>query len=466
MLRTSVVLSIVALVGCATAARDTVAPAGRPADATGIDSIAVAFLSEGTAAGFSIGVLRENSVVFAEGYGTADLENAVPAGPETVYRIGSLTKTMTAVAILQLAERGLLRLDDTVGRFLPDYPAPGRNVTIHQLLSMTSGIPNYTMDPRLDYFREQLAHDSVVALFSGRPLQFTPGERYDYSNSNFYLLGLIIETLSGQSYAEYVQQNVVAPLGFEDTRYCPNRPIIPRRAEGYLLSEGELANARPISVAWAYAAGGYCSTASDYMRWFGALGAGALIERAWFDRMASKTRLSSGIESGYGYGVAVDELGGHRQLSHSGNLDGFQASVSYFPDESLTVVVLVNTEDAGASDLKERIARHLLGVRRLTLDDVADRPINTADRLRYAGAYELETMPVRITVTDTGGTLHVSVAGQSPMRMLYQGDHQFVLAEDPETSLQFTLEDGLATRVVVRTAAGNIMPAQRVEQLR
>jgi len=369
---------------------------------------------------------------------------------------------MTALAVLQLAERGLVDLDDPIGQYFADYPPPGSGVSIRHLLSMTSGIPNYTTDPRLDYFREQLPHDSVVALFRDKPLLFSPGERYDYSNSNFYLLGLLIENLSGKRFEQYVHENIVEPLGLTATRYCPNRPIIPNRAKGYRASDGELVNARPISVAWAYAAGGYCSTASDQVRWIRALGEGGLIGSASLERMTAKTRLNSGIESGYGYGIAVDEMGGHKQLSHSGNLDGFQASISFFPADSLALVVLSNTESAGASDLKEQIARYMLGIRSLTLADVADLPLTAAERRAYIGIYALDTMPVRFTVSEADGKLQLSMGGQTPMNLVYQGDHRFVLANDLEASLEFSVEEGLATRVVVRSSTGNLLPGRRI----
>src|SRR5688572_8973342 len=205
-----------------------------------IDSVATAAVAEQRTAGVSVAVVKNGRTVLAKGYGFADLENDVPATPETVYRIGSVTKQFTAAGIMRLMEQGKLSLDDTLQKFLPDFPTQGNRVTVRHLLNHTSGIRSYTsLGPKWQrVMRLDLAPDSMVALFANEPFDFKPGDAYRYNNSGYFLLGVIIEKLSGKPYGQYLQDEFFTPLGLKSTVYCDQAPIIKRRAQGYTPRPG------------------------------------------------------------------------------------------------------------------------------------------------------------------------------------------------------------------------------------
>ena len=219
-------------------------------------------------ASYAVAVVKDGRLVLARGYGYADLENSVPASAETIYRLGSITKQFTSLAIMQLAEAGKLSVDDELTKFLPDYPVQGHKVTIHQLLNHTSGIKSYTSLP--NFFRtarQDLSHGDMLALFKDLPFDFEPGIKMQYNNSGYYLLGLVIEKASGQSYAEYLTEHIFRPLGMHATRYGDTRPLIPHRAQGYKRSLGELVNDDPISMTAPFAAGALVSNVLDLVKW-------------------------------------------------------------------------------------------------------------------------------------------------------------------------------------------------------
>src|SRR5690349_14259928 len=194
-----------------------------------VDSVANAAVAEHRTAGVSVAVVRNGRTVLAKGYGYADLENDVPATPETVYRIGSVTKQFTAAAIMRLMEQGKLSLDDTIQKFLPNFPTQGNRVTVRHLLNHTSGIKSYTsLGPKwARVMRIDLATDSLVALFANEPFDFKPGDAWRYDNSGYFLLGMIIEKISGKTYGQYLRDEFFTPLGLKGTIYCDQAPLRP-----------------------------------------------------------------------------------------------------------------------------------------------------------------------------------------------------------------------------------------------
>ncbi|TVP53823.1 MAG: class A beta-lactamase-related serine hydrolase, partial [Gemmatimonadales bacterium] len=207
-------------------------PPGAP---QALDSLGQATVDSGRSVGLGLGVFHAGEPVFSEGFGWADLEHRVPVTDSTVFRIGSVTKQFTAAAILRLAEEGALSLDDELTRFLPDYPTGDHPITVRHLLNHTSGIPNYTAlgAAWLSGITLDRSHDEMLALFQDEPLDFEPGQRFAYSNSGYYLLGMVIEEVTGRPYDEFMEEDIFEPLGLRDTSYCWERPIVARRARGY-----------------------------------------------------------------------------------------------------------------------------------------------------------------------------------------------------------------------------------------
>ncbi|MGH7720140.1 MAG: serine hydrolase domain-containing protein [Gemmatimonadaceae bacterium] len=356
------------LVGLATlaAARTSSAQVPSPqALRAAIDSIAEAEIKTGTVAGISIAVMRGDEVIVAKGYGMADVENQVPATENTVYRIGSITKQFTAAAIMQLAEQGKLSLDDELTKYFRDYPTQGRRVTVRHLLNHTSGIRSYTaLGPR--WFATtplEVPADSIVALFSREPFDFAPGERFLYNNSGYFLLGLIVEKASGQSYPAYLEEHFFKPLGLSATHYCNERPIIRHRAEGYSVVAGQLANDAPMSMTHPYSAGALCASVLDLLAWQKALTGGKVVSAASYREMTTPRPLPGGAAMSYGYGLGVGDLQGHRKVGHGGGINGFVSQLALYPADSLAIAVLVNTEGQTAGRLERHIAHLALGIR-------------------------------------------------------------------------------------------------------
>lgn len=411
-----------------------------------VDSLAAATLAEGLVAGLSVAVRRDGEILLARGYGYADLENSVPATVETIYGIGSVTKQFTAAAILQLAERGVLSLDDSVHRFLPDYEPTGRSVTIRQLLSHTSGIPSY---PSEETPARELAVDltdrELRERFESLPLDFTSGEGFRYSNSAYLLLGMVVSEASGVSYADYIQEYLFAPLGLSRSSYCDTRRITPRRARGYWIENGELVNAPYLSMTHAGAAGAICSTILDLLSWSAALRAGRVISAARYEEMVTPAVLADGRELPYGLGLRIEaRMEGIPNISHGGGIHGYQTQLDYFPGSDLEVVVISNTNGLHVRRFADFVARWSLGIPAPVIADES----RSADELRtYSGVYLVRDREWRVAVSK--GFLYLHVAGQDRTRLKAQPDGSFVPANNEYTRITFLVAEDSATSLRV-----------------
>ncbi len=410
-----------------------------------LDSIAAAPVKDGRVAGMSVAVIRGSDTLLHKGYGLADLENDVPATPQTVFRIGSITKQFTSSAVMRLAEQGQIGLDDDITKYLPGYPEHGRHILVRHLLNHTSGIPSYTdIGPSFGRIaRLDLPHDSLIATVDGDSLMFEPGSHFYYNNTGYFLLGMILEKVTGRKYGDYLRSALFAPLGLTHTVYCSTAPLIPHRAQGYTRAQSAFTNADYISMELPFAAGSLCSTVDDLVKWTRALHAGRVVSAASFRDMTTPVKLPSGRPMSYGYGLEIGSLGGHREISHGGGINGFISQLAEFPDDSLTVVVLANTAPAPSSEVATALAAAVLGVAvpgRPVPKDVATTP---EDRARYVGEYAL-TMPdgrrERTRVYEEAGKLMIESGGQKPAALSYQGDGVFVAGAGMRVA--FDVRDG------------------------
>lgn len=357
-------LALTAALGACTVAVEREAPSA-PADdpVARIDAWAREAVESGQVAGLSVAVRRDPEIVLARGYGHADLENEVPASEHTVYRIGSVTKQFTAAVVMQLVAEGRVDLDADIRDYV-DFPTQGQTVTVRQLLDHTSGIPSYTGlgEPFWSRSRLDLSHDQLLGMVRDLPFDFAPGTQWRYNNSGYYLLGVLVENVTGASYEEALQSRLLGPLGLESTTYCDERKLIANRAEGYELADGELVNDTPLSMRVPFAAGALCSTVLDLLAWQRALDSGQVVTPEAYERMVTPGTLADGAPLSYGFGLGVDELEGHRRIQHGGGINGFASMLALYPDDGLRIVVLVNTPGRAAGMLAERIARLLLGL--------------------------------------------------------------------------------------------------------
>ncbi|HWE45905.1 MAG TPA: serine hydrolase domain-containing protein [Caulobacteraceae bacterium] len=329
-------------------------PASRGSDyAARANALLIRHLAAGDFSGVVI-VAVHGRPLLRRAYGSANREWNAPVTPDTVFRIGSTTKQFTAAAIMQLVEAGKVRLDDPIGAYVQNTPPSWAGITLRHLLTHTSGIPDYTQANGFIRITAplNLKPDQIVDLVRNQPLDFAPGSKFQYDNTGYVLLGMVIERVSGESYGDYIRVHVLRPLGLDQTAYDDAADIVPRRAAGYWLSDGVVKNARAMTTSLAYAAGGLRSTADDLLRWDQALHSGKLL------RPESVAAMFTDYGHGYGFGAFVETRHGHRLWDHGGNLPGFSSAFEHFPDDGLTVIVLTNIEGQGS----EKLAAQLEGL--------------------------------------------------------------------------------------------------------
>jgi CubicO group peptidase (beta-lactamase class C family) len=421
-----------------------------------VDSVAAAAVAEHRTAGVSVAVVKNGRTVLAKGYGFADLENDVPATAETVYRIGSITKQFTSAAIMRLMEQGKLSLDDTLQKFLPNFPTQGNRVTVRHLLNHTSGIKSYTsLGPKGQrVIRLDLAPDSLVALFANEPFDFKPGDAWLYDNSGYFLLGMIIEKLSGKPYGQYLQDELFTPLGLKSTVYCDQAPLIKHRAQGYATRPGGgFLNAEPLSMTQPYAAGSLCSTVNDLAAWTLALSSGKVVSPASYKLMTTPGTLNDGKPLTYGFGLGTGTLGGHRQVSHNGGINGFISELHHYPDDSVITVVLTNTGAPTAVQLERLIARRALGIK-----DLPAVPIDASALERLVGEYGIGNTRLKVFVEN--GRLRAQPAGGPAFGLKHIGGGRFV--RDDNDDVQYEFAAGTPAPSFVRRQGGNTATATRV----
>ncbi|WP_420140738.1 serine hydrolase [Sphingomonas sp.] len=290
-------------------------------------------------------VARDGVPVFHAAYGMASRELAVPNTQQTVFHIASITKQFTAMAILQLRERGKLKVEDSICTYLADCPPAWRTITIRNLLTHSSGVPNVSSLPDWDeaLSLKQGRRAEFVDLFRTLPLEFAPGEKYAYSNSGYFLLGLIVERASGMAFDRYLTAQIFAPLGMNQSGYDDNRAVIPGAATGYYSRGTTFITATYIDPSTRLGDTGIVSTTGDLLKWDQALYGDKLVSRRSLDEMFTPYR------GGYGYGWEVGSRFGRRTMAHSGSDGGFSSYILRFPDERTTVIILGNGDRMSAA---------------------------------------------------------------------------------------------------------------------
>ncbi len=400
-------------------------------------------MADGPIAGLSVVVAQGRRIVHAKGYGYTDLENELLASPETVYPVGSITKQFTAAAVMQLVEEGRLRLGDPITRYLPDYPN-GQLVTIESLLNHTAGIKNYTTMSRWwETSTVEMAPTRMISVFRDEPLDFVPGTNFSYSNSGYFLLGLIVEQVSGKPFGGYLSERLFGPLELGSTHYCDDRLLIPNRARGYRVVDGAFIHADFVSMSQAFSAGAVCSSVLDLLRWNYALSSGLVISEASYRHMVRPGVLTDGTRIEYGLGFALGYVEQHHRISHTGGTLGFAGHFGHYDDDGVTIIVLSNTEAAKVANIENEIGRLMLGVNDQTVQDI----LLDAEALEpYLGRYDLHLGEVDVRPANGRLEVHVNVPGaEGQYLLLHQGNHTFQAQSDPQVSLTFTMREGTAT---------------------
>lgn len=296
-------------------------------------------------------VAQRGKVLFDRAYGQANREWEIANTPATRFRIGSITKQFTAVSILLLEERGKLKLTDLVSQHVPDTPAAWSKITLRHLLTHTSGLTNVTDLPEFILWKNSPSTPTqMVARFSELPLDFQPGERFAYSNSNYLVLGLIVERVGGQRYGGFLREHVLDPLGLKDTGLDSNLTVLPRRATGYGYRDGNYLNAPHSDMSVPHGAGAMYSTTHDLWRW---------AEGVFVDQLltpASRAKLLTPEKDGYALGVRVYEQRGRKVIEHGGAIAGFSSALRYYPADGVTIVVLSNLGRSITAEMSSELA--------------------------------------------------------------------------------------------------------------
>lgn len=309
-------------------------------------------------------LLAHNGVIFSKGYGAASQETHAPNTPETMFRIGSVSKQFTAMAILILQERGKLHISDALCTYIANCPQGWQPITLKHLLTHSSGIPDYTDAPDfLTYWTQPQTPTQLIDRFKALPLNFAPGSKFNYSNSGYVLLGYIIEEVSGQSYANFLRENIFTPLNMAHSGY-DSSAIQPGHAEGYYRDNSP---ADVYDISWAYAAGALYSSVEDLYTWDLALSAHRLVSQQSINDMftvhilcappGSRKNCDLGTDQGYGYGwfIASEPLG--KFIYHVGHIDGFFTLNGFYPTKNIQVIVLTNEETANVLQIGRDLAR-------------------------------------------------------------------------------------------------------------
>jgi len=313
-----------------------------------LEPIVRAALRNNHVPGVAIGVLVDGNLVFQAVYGMANDETQTPITTNTHFEIGSMTKQFTAAAILQLKEQGKLKLSDPLGKYVPEY-ALGKNITIEELLWQVSGIPDYLNDvPMQNVIQIIIRHpegglNNELDVIKGMPLSFAPGTQWRYSNTNYLLLGTIIERVSQMQWEQYIRRNIFARAGMTQSEFIGDEPQISDMAAGYTNSNGATVNALSFPAGWAGAAGGIVSTVEDIAKWDQAFFSGQIVPMGDVTLATSVHRLPSGERTQYGFGWRIDAVDGVTRIHHAGQTAGFESDNQYFPSLHQTIIVLMNS---------------------------------------------------------------------------------------------------------------------------
>ena len=391
----------------------------------------------------SVLVARNGQVLVDKGYGYADLEWQIPDTPETKFRLGSMTKQFTAAGILLLEQRGKLSTDDLVKKYMPDAPAAWEKITIYNLLTHTSGIPNFTSFP--DYRSSEgtpATPAQLVARFRDKPLDFQPGERWNYSNSGYVLLGYLIEKISGQTYQNFIQENFFKPLGMNDSGYDSNSAIILHRASGYTPGPGGPVNASYIDMSIPFSAGALYSTTHDLLRWDEALYGGKVLSAAALKKMTTP------FKQNYACGLMIQTVQGHTVYEHAGGIEGFNTDMAYYPDEKMVLIALSNLNGNAPNSILQQLGEVVHGQKVVLPSEHSEIAVAPEILARYVGVYGLApNFNLNITLVD--GQLISQATGQGKVPLFAESETMF-FTKVVNAELEFPKgEKGPATQLIL-----------------
>lgn len=404
--------------------------------------------------GVSIVVIKDDKIVKSAGYGLANVELNVAATPDTVYKIGSVSKQFIAAGIMLLVQDGKISLDDNISKFLEGTPDTWKPITIRHLLTHTSGIVREA--PGFDPLKIQNDADVIKTAYS-LPLRFTPGEKYEYCNVGYFTLAEIISKVGGKPWGDFLHERVFAPLGMNSTRTTNMTELVPNRANGYAWRNDKLQNA---NIYFALRpSGAFLSTVLDLAKWDAALNAGTLLKQSTLDQMWTPVKLNNGTTHPYGFGWELQPIAGHKQVNHGGSLPGFRAQLTRFVDDKLTVVVLTNGDNANASGIAIGVANfYLPGL-------IPDRKVSKVDpRIfdNYVGQYQPDPSAT-MSITREGDKLMMQQGQGEKRELLPESEKDFFIKDAQRSLFTFIKDETGQTLLVIKQDGREVWRAKKIK---
>lgn len=395
-------------------------------------------------------VARKGEVIYRKAFGMANLELKVQMVPENVFRIASLTKQFTAVAILQLHEKGLLNIEDDIKKYIPDFPSTEK-ITIANLASHTSGIKNiYEAIIPKGTTRKSSTAEELVGLIKTFPSDFKRGVSYRYSNSGYMLLGYIIEKVSGKSYEQYIIDNIFKPLKMDHAYYDHLATVVPGRASGYIMSTNGFANADFLDQSFPYAAGALMMTVDDMYKWNKGLYTYTIINKETQEKAFTPFTLNDGHQSSYSFGWGIAPFMGSPSRQHAGGIEGFSTSMIYLPVEDVFAVGFSNLERTDITSPTLLVAAQAAG--KLALAAVPEKVSN-----RYLGTYRFPDGH-EVKVYKENGDFFLKDANSSlPWQMHFTDEKSFYCEEVFPNNHTFTIDSsGNVDSFVIQFQGGEV----------
>jgi CubicO group peptidase (beta-lactamase class C family) len=421
-----------------------------------IDDYVKAEMQKQRISGLSLAVVKEGKIIKAEGYGLANVEHSVPARPETVYQIGSVSKQFIASGIMLLIQEGKVSLDDKISKFLEGSPDAWKEITVRHLLTHTSGIVREA--PGFDPLKIQADADVIRTAYP-LPLRFAPGEKWEYCNVGYFALAEIIRKVTGKPWGDYLNERLFLPLDMNATRTTTTTEIVRNRADGYAWKDGKLRNAdiffalRP--------SGAFLSSVLDLAKWDAALYTDQILKPATREQMWTPVKLNSGTPHSYGFGWELDAVDGHRRVHHSGSLPGFRATLARFVDDKLTVIVLTNADFANPGAIALGVAdTYIPGLIPQRTAAKVDPKIFDA----YVGQYQPNPV-VTLTITREGDKLILQQsANPEKQELLPENEANFFTNENRQLTYRFVKDEkGQVTHLALQSAGREIARAKKIK---
>lgn len=403
----------------------------------------------------SVLIAKKGKILLSKGYGLANTTSTISNSPTTKFKLASVSKQFTAMAIMILQEKGKLNTEDKLTKYIPDYPN-GDKITIHHLLTHTSGIPNVTALPVFDSIKgNPHTLEQVIALTKNKPLEFEPGSKFNYSNSGYILLTYIIETASGKKYGDYLKETIFDPLGMKNSGLYPSNGILKNAAIGYTESNEGLVPAPYIDMTIPAGAGALYSTVEDLFLWDQALYTEKLVKKETMEKIMTV------YKDNYAYGWMVTKYKDHKKFYHGGGIEGFNTVINRFTDDELCIIILKNVDNYQLFN-PNKMATAIM------FDEKFDLPVEhkmiTLDKSVYkklVGDYELEPGFI-LSITTDGNSVFAQATGQDKNEIYPEAESRYFL-KVVDAQLEFNKDDKGNISSVTLLQGGAKMPGKKIK---